>query len=186
MAQRRRRTSAKKLTRTALAKDLGVAHSTVGRWVDRGCPRNKDGTFDRDAVVAWRAAQRPVPEKDPTAKDSVDPNRSARGASTPSQREILKWQTKYRKHRAIGEELKVRKLQGELVEFADVLAFAASRAALFRRVLLELPMRMGHELHGLERPKIVDRLTRECHRILRQLVDENPTADEDEEDGEAA
>lgn len=53
---------------STIARKFAVARKTVYEWVEKGCPRNPDGSFDEDAVLAWRKATLQAAANDPNVK----------------------------------------------------------------------------------------------------------------------
>ena len=60
---------------TTIAKKFGVARKTVYEWVKEGCPRQADGSFDEDKVLAWRKAKLQAAVDDPAVR--VQANKTA-------------------------------------------------------------------------------------------------------------
>ena len=188
MAARRRSKSRKKLSRKDLAALEGVTQSTVSKWVKAGCPQNADGTMDADAVHEWRQSKK---SPGSTAKaleprSTTDPNRigDVPEDAIDDKVKAVKWGAEYRKQKAIEQQLRVRKMLGELIELADHKRILVARAATFRQKLMALPKRMAHQLHGLTPQQIHERMDLECRDILKSII-EAPTI-EDEEDGDEA
>jgi len=46
-----------RLPQTEVLRILGVTKPTLGDWAKRGCPRNRDRSYDLAAVVAWRTSE---------------------------------------------------------------------------------------------------------------------------------
>jgi len=57
------------MTGADIARRFGVHKKTVTHnWVQDGCPRNKNKTFDLDKVIAWRKAKIADANSDPAVK----------------------------------------------------------------------------------------------------------------------
>lgn len=54
MANRKGKATARNVVECA--KHFGAGTRTVHHWVERGCPRNPDGSFDLEAVAEWCTA----------------------------------------------------------------------------------------------------------------------------------
>lgn len=110
MAKKKAAKATKLKTIAAVAERLGVDERTVKTWLARGCP-GETGSYDVDAIAAWRAAHR----KAPAAADA----------------ERAKWAASREKAQAKREWLRLRRDRGDLI--------LVSRAAqIYRQVTAEV------------------------------------------------
>lgn len=87
-------------------------------------------------------------------------------------REQRRWETRYRRARALAAELEVRRRRGELVEAAEVEGMLTRRASAFRQSLLGLCRRMAPVLAPpMEERDVEARLRTECRAILQRYIE---------------
>lgn len=140
-----------------LARALGADRKTVARWIDRGCPRRRDGGFDVDAVQAWVAIYRSAsrrrgpPKLDSEALTAGDELVNGTGAASAASRELREATREYRALRAEREHITVARLRGKLIERSQV-------SVLLRERLVTLQSRVA---------TVVDRME-ERHPGIRQ------------------
>lgn len=143
------------MTGSDIARRFGVATKTVTNdWAKDGCPRNSDGSFDLDKVVAWRKAKLQAAADDPSVR--------AQSAKTALQSKRLM--------------LQCEKLETEIMLVRGKLHDKAACAAS----LTELRARESHTLHGLsqrfaaafpEAGKMAEWIEHEIDGVIERLRD---------------
>ena len=98
---------------------VGKDRKTIGRWTKNGMPRNKDGTYDAPACVAWLVERE---------KDSAVGDQAMSGGDSPALE-------RYRLARAESAELDVRSKRGALISSEAVFQEWSERLALVRSML---------------------------------------------------
>jgi phage terminase Nu1 subunit (DNA packaging protein) len=147
---------------------FGVSRRTVTKWAGSGCPHEKargGNRFDLRAVQRWREE-----------RDRANADAGVGGTPppvAPGTRDALN-EAKLRKETAAARrvELIVGKLEGELVERAEVEAAFVRACAAFRSLVLAVPARCAPVVADLVEAVEVERLLRlELEEVLRQLAD---------------
>lgn len=158
MAARRRLVK----TQRELSQVLGVAHKTIEEWMAKGAPRAKGG-YDPAAVQAWADANL---RRGPLYSDATDVNPTADVMRGGDRGELVKSVLDYKRVRTATEALKLRRLQGELIEYDLFRRTLAARAAEFRRGLQGLERSLPPLLQGLNEREIQTVLAREFRHLL--------------------
>jgi phage terminase Nu1 subunit (DNA packaging protein) len=129
-----------------IAHVYGLTFQTIQGW--KGCPRNKDKSYNLRDVVQWRRDQ-----------DTMG------GESNGGSDELEKW----RAARRAMAELDLAKRQGELAEVVQVDAEISRMVVTFKQALLALPSALAPRLEGMEAREIAALLDIEVRRILSDL-----------------
>lgn len=121
----------KALSGADLARCFGVDRSMVTRWKKAGMPENK-GLFSLPECIKWRLERE---------ADAMAPKNAV---STEGE----KWLTAFRKERARISRIERRKLQGEVINRADVVSEWVNRILCVRQGMLALEHRLTPRLEG--------------------------------------
>lgn len=148
------------LNRADLGKFFGVALTTVDGWIQDGCPyvkkargKGQQWEFDSAAVSEWlqnRAVINTVGEM-----ADIDLNAAERRKKTAE---------------ASIAEIKLRKLQGELVEYSEVEKAGVDSYTACRARLLAIPTKLAPRIILCEKPdeaKVL--LEEEIHQAMEEL-----------------
>lgn len=144
------------LTRGGLARALGVAARTVDGWLENGCPRHPDGSYDIETVKKWRedrAAERRRklhPAGDDLGVDWV--KRDARAV-------------------ALIREKKLADLYENYFHRDDVSRLFTLRANHLRRGLLALPRAVAQEFRDVQ--GLEEHVEARVHELLAAYAKDN-------------
>lgn len=161
-----------------MAREAGVSVITVRRWVDLGCPHERDGkgktaalTFDKAAVLGWMeksghtgAVGRPpagaerVAAPDPAAGDLVKLSKANRALQVQLKQVEL----------ARAKRLE-RIADGELHDRGACERGRLARIAVVRAGLLSLPGKLSARLAQRDAVEIQAVIEREVHALLSQF-----------------
>ncbi len=153
------------VTRDELAQAMGVNAYTITKWQLDGLPivsRGRAGVpsrYDQAACLAWKAA------RDVSAA-------TAGGLSVATENAKLK------RAQTEGQELRNRRLRGELLEAGDVERTWAGFVAAARAKLLALPHALAERAcqEAAQGRAAVEALLREdMHAVLRELAGDSPS-----------
>lgn len=135
-----------------LARVFEVTPQAVYAWPGRGCPQNRDKTFDLTRVIAWFVSK------------------AEEAAEKPEQRSGVRSKELERLTRAKAniEELKLDRLRGELVSVSIVRSEIGTAVEMFRQGVLGLPSQLSGRLEGLNASEI----QHELERVLVERVTE--------------
>jgi hypothetical protein len=110
-----------------LARIYSVSESAISHWVSRdACPRRADGAYDLGEVIRWREARLQ------RAADELALN----GAGSQS---LERW----RSARATQEELKLKAIEGTLLDAGEVERGRIQRILVIRRARLRRRLTRG-------------------------------------------
>ena len=142
-----------RLTGRDTAAALGVVPKTMTRWMQAGCPRNADQTYDLPAVVAWllerKKANVPVPE---------------------DQNESQKWLCEYRKERSKLARIERQAAEKKYVLIDDVERGAVKTGRAVRDAMLNVPSRVAAIVAAEQNvDKVTSILSKEIHSALEAL-----------------
>jgi phage terminase Nu1 subunit (DNA packaging protein) len=148
------------LNRAELAKFFGVALTTVDAWVREDCPfvkkaqgKGQSWKFDSAAVAEWlqeRAVNNKVGDIASINLDEAGRRKLAAQASM--------------------EELKLRKMQGDLVETSAVIQAGVDSYTACRARLLSIPTKLAPRLIGCQKPEEAKALLEgEIYQALEEL-----------------
>ncbi len=142
-----------------LAEALDKGRSTITDWVKKGCPRNKDGTFDLAPVEDWRLEQ-------------------ASGAA-----EGESWEEEGQKWRALKHKFDLEAKQGLYILTETAAAWWEDRIVEMRTALQSLGASLAPSLVGQDVATIRSLVNERCRSIAeafaRQI--EDSLADDDNE-----
>ena len=151
------------ITKTALAKQLGVGRSCVAKYLKQGMPVREDGRLDKDAVLAWVAAN--VQQR--ISSENKGANRARRLTTSRTRKatsiELAEERARLVKAQADAAEFKLARERGEYVKAADVERQWSEDYRAVQGHLLGLPSKIGAQL-GLDRRQIslIDDLVRDA------------------------
>lgn len=158
------------LTKAELSRQLGVTPKTVYRWIADGMPGGNTGPWDIAAIKAWARARR---SESARRTEHVGPHAGEwpkevpRGTSAAGVREKMEAATlKWREARAGKETVALRKLQGELIEKAEVERLLVERALAFKKSLTSLGRRLAPLVAGMDVREAAARIDDEARAIL--------------------
>ena len=135
-------------SRAIIGQVFGVNPSTVSRWVQRGLPKNKDGTFSIPATVEWAVNQ---------AKADNIPDETE---------ESRRWLTEFRKERALISRIERQKMEEKLISREDVVIAWVWRIGEVKTGLESLKDRLSPLLVGKTRKEISKILADEVWNLL--------------------
>ena len=127
------------LTKSDMARCMGVSLPTMTQWVKKGCPyvtkgsKSKAWMFDTAEVVAWREEQIALQTIGDTASLDIDEARRRKLAAE-----------------AAMVELDLSKRKGEVIEIESVAAVVGDDYANVRAKLLSLPTKLAPQVTGIE------------------------------------
>ena len=140
-------------TQTIVATIFGVSPRAVRKWeIDKGCPRNADGTFNLRDVVAWWQTE-------------YDERLAALETDAQSD-----WLEKKREYEAKLKELDLNERKRELIPAPFVRRGVATVIEAFKRNLLGQPTKLAATFASLDRPEDCQaELEREHRELLEDL-----------------
>jgi len=145
-----------KLNRKDTATAFAVNVRTVTRWYESGMPRNGDKSFNLPACISWRHDQIKEGMEDILPEAETE--------------ESKKWLAEYRKQRALIAEIERKKLEGTVIETAEVERDAFNIGRAVRDSLLNIPDRISAILAAeTDESKVSEFLTKEIRQALEVL-----------------
>ena len=129
----------------------GITRATLGDWQRRGCPRNRDGTYDGPRVMAWRLAELERRIADARRLSALDAVRVRRGRLA-----------------AESAELDLAQRRGELLPRVAVIAGWVARYQTLRACMHGMLGRLGPR--GLTAEQIAG-VQAEIEQMLSHLAD---------------
>lgn len=142
-------------TQEQLAKAFKVSLRTVQRWITDGMPVTREGYYNLLEIQAWRLLRN-------DKKNKLDPDTE-------------KWVSRYRQAKAKQEEIKLKKITGELVDKQEVEKGRVERILVIKKALLSLPHEMAPALAGLDEREILVTLQERIEKIINNFAGENPS-----------
>jgi phage terminase Nu1 subunit (DNA packaging protein) len=143
----------KSVSRKIVAQVFKMDASNVNKWCSRGCPRNKDGSYDLSEVIAWRLDELAL---------SNDGN-----SESP---EAQKWLTAFRRERALLAKIERKKVEGKLIQVDEMFREWAKRLnTLFSGIRLWSD-RLSPRLEGKNRDEIGRIFEEETYILQLQFV----------------
>lgn len=143
-------------TQLQVAKAFGVSERTVRNWVADDMPVRGDGRYDLKAIQGWKFVQA---EKHPGGRKKKSADESGQN-----------WEEEYRKWKAMAEELRYKKMTGDLIDRADVEKGLIHISTVVKRAFLALPKSISPQLAGLEPREILRILTGKIRHIIGQFA----------------
>lgn len=183
MARRKTRTVS---TPQELAAACNVGRSTAYRWVQDGCPRNQDGTFDVDVVAEW-ARRRRSESASRAPADEIEMVHDLGTGKVTEMTERAHADVTYRKIRTALAALELKKRKGDVIEREKVAELLARRAVLFRRRFDAMRRRLPLRLAGVNDPREIDSvLSLEFDELLSEAYGAGPQEEADDDVGKLA
>ena len=143
------------MTGAAIARKFGVATKTVTNdWFKQGCPRDADGGFDFDKVLAWRKAKMQEAMDDPAVKQQM--NRTA----VDLKLKLIKIQR---------TEFELAVLQRQYIHVDDARREVARVVYAVKSTLLAIPASLAATVVGLSPVQAETELRTAITRALQQL-----------------
>lgn len=139
-------------TQSALAKHFAVARRTVIDWCARpNFPaKREDGSFDVEAIAAWRADRLAATGQDPAPADDS---------------KLAYWRVRKERALARRKELELRRLQESLIEVDEVVRLLSRHVSEARTHLAQLPDYLASLL-----PKMAPKAKREMRALIEARV----------------
>lgn len=123
---------------------------TVQRWKKDGMPCKGGDRYDIKEITAWKIGK----EFQKTGNSDSDINGDGY------------WQNRYRKAKALNEELRYRENLGQLIPRADVEKLGVQKVIQIRRAFQALPRSLAPQLVGLEAREIEALLAEKTKEII--------------------
>ena len=131
-------------TEEEVARHFGVSTRTVQYWKKDAMPVCPDGTYDLEAISEWRLTK--IQERSPDSSDRA------------------KWESEYRKNKALMAEIQLKKELGQLVTRDEVEEGRVRRILTIKKALLSLPPRLA--------PQVVNVDVKTAEAIIRKRIEE--------------
>lgn len=128
------------VSRAILAKVFRCSGPNINAMVSRGMPKREDGGYDLFDCVGWRLDE------------------LAMVGGSAETKEARRWLTRYRKSRALRDELQHRKEKGDLIPVDEVRLMAQVSHGEMRSALDNLEARLSGQLVGQTDRREVSRL----------------------------
>ncbi|MBX3467172.1 MAG: helix-turn-helix domain-containing protein [Planctomycetes bacterium] len=168
------------LTAEEMAAELGIAATTLKRWVrEAGCPiesgsHGKAFKFDKDKVLAWmeKTGATGLMGKPPAGSERVSEEEQT--AQTNDLSKIAKLtkvvHLEIKRLEAAKRKRVERIAEGELHDRVDCERATLAKIAAVRTGLLSLPGKLSARLAGREAPDVQRELEREVAHLLAQFA----------------
>lgn len=143
------------VSKSGLARYLGLSRTTIDAWCRRGCPHEEVAgkfVFDSEEVEAWREEQK------------------RRAGSQPDDPAYLRERTRLTKAQADLRELELERRSGDVIDAADAMALWGEIITTFRNRLLALPRKAAPVVIGCASIiEVQELLEAEVSAILQEL-----------------
>jgi hypothetical protein len=138
-------------TQKQIAQAYGISDRAVRYWVVDGVPRRSDGLYDLIEIQRWKSER-----KLRRAKDLKD--------------NILFWQNKRMKYKALHMELKYLKLAGKLIRLSEVEKFECERANFSKSLFASFPRRAAVAIVNLNIVEMEAVLREQLEELLEKMA----------------
>ena len=141
-------------TKSAVAREFGVAPGTVTQWVARGLPQEDDLTFSKQKCAAWLELYKRGSHSD------------QQKAASPLQQKA-EADVEWAKERAAKLKLERQEKERSLIPHKDFINALTERARFFKRALQAISRRLSPRLANVASPgEIQEILDKEFDKLL--------------------